>query len=238
MPENDAMLLESEPRAALYPRLVALARRRTRAYGLVTTIAVMALVALGVLAPFIVPARWDVEATRVLQSIEVPGLKSFMHAVSGFGNVPKFAALTGLALLACDRRNEALWLTWSGLGGWFLSMQLKPLLAHPRPTADEVAVFHEWSNASFPSGHVVFYVCFFGFLFFVARERMRRGSLVRTAVLVVTALIIALVGVSRVYLGEHWPSDIPGSYLLGGLWLALSLKLYHRFEKRIVNHLA
>lgn len=232
MPENDAMLLETAQRLPLHIRLIALARRKAVLSRPFVVVAVMVLVALGLAAPFIVPASWDVEATRVLQSIEVPGLKSLMIAVSGFGNVPKFAALTGLALLACGRGREAFWLTFSGLLGWFLSLQLKPLFAHPRPTADEVAVFHQWSNASFPSGHVVFYVCFFGFLFFVARRRLSPGALVRKLVLITTALFIVLVGVARVYLGEHWPSDLPGSYFLGGLWLALSIKLYSQFEKR------
>lgn len=228
--DNDAMLLESEPRAALYRRLLTSARQSRRA-GLLYAIAVTAVAVPVLLAPFFIPFNWDVEATRAVQALEVPGLQSLMLAVSGFGNVPKFAAMTAIALLACHRRSEALWLTWSGLGGWFLSLQLKHLIAHPRPTADSVEVFHQWDNASFPSGHVVFYVCYFGFLFFVARERLPRGSVVRRLVLIATVLPVALVGFSRVYLGEHWPSDIPGSYLLGGLWLALSLSLYRRWRR-------
>lgn len=227
MPDNDAMLLETDRRAALFRLLPA---RGSRHAGWLSAIAAAILTALVLLSPFLIPVSWNVAITRALQSVQVPGLQAFMQAVSGFGNVPKFAFIAGVALLACDRRGEAVWLTWSGLGGWFLSLQLKQLIAYPRPTADVVAVFHQWDNASFPSGHVVFYVCFFGFLFFVARERLPRGSLLRRLVLIMTVLLVALVGVARVYLGEHWPSDLPGSYILGGLWLALSWKLYRRFN--------
>jgi undecaprenyl-diphosphatase len=110
-------------------------------------------------------------------------------------------------------------------------MQLKHVFANPRPTADVVDVFHKWNNGSFPSGHLVFYICFFGFLFFVAREQLARGSMLRRGVLAFAAVLILLVGFSRVFLGEHWLSDLPGSYVLGALWLALSLKLYRAWRR-------
>jgi undecaprenyl-diphosphatase len=232
MSDNDAVILESEPRVGRFHRPLFVARRSRQAGWLVAA-AVGALAVLGLLAHFFIPYNWDVEMTRAVQAFSLPGLKGLLVAVSGFGNAPKFAAMTALALLACNKRSEAFWLTWSGLGGWFLSMQLKHLLARPRPTADVVEVFHQWETASFPSGHVVFYICFFGFLFFIARERLPRGSFVQRLVLIMTALPVVLVGFARVYLGEHWPSDMPGSYILGGLWLALSLKLFRLWRNAL-----
>ncbi len=175
---------------------------------------------------FLVPLTWNVAATLAVQSVSFPGLQQFLLLVSGFGNAPKVVMITALALLACNKRKEAFFLTLSGLGGWFIAMQLKHLFASQRPTADVVNVFHQWPTGSFPSGHLVFYVCFFGFLYFIARDKLPVKSVFRRAVMVPLALLIALVGISRLYLGEHWVSDLPGSYLLGGLWLYITLKLY------------
>ena len=198
---------------------------------LVLALLLIALTVLSLAIHSYTPMAWNVAATRTLQSFNLLGLHELMRLVSGFGNAPKIISITVIVLLACNKRSEAFWLTFSGLGGWFISMQLKHLFANPRPSADVVDVFHQWNNGSFPSGHLVFYICFFGFIFFVAREQLTRGSLLRRGVMLLTAVLIVLVGFSRVFLGEHWVSDLPGSYLLGALWLALSLKLYRAWRR-------
>ena len=203
---------------------------KSRLWGgrLLIGLALAMMVVAALLVHYLTPLAWNLQAMRALQSLQAPGLHEVMRLISGFGNAPKVIAISSIALLACNRGREAVWLTWCGLGGWFLSIQLKHVFAHPRPTADLVTVFHQWPDGSFPSGHLVFYVCYFGFLFFMAREHLPRGSVLRSLVLIMIALPPMLVGVSRVYLGEHWPSDLPGSYLLGGIWSTLSLTLYRR----------
>ena len=227
MNQSDVILLEpSVPDELFQSSGRALSRGK-----LLLGLGLTTLVALSLLAHYLTPAAWNVAATRTVQSLNLPGLRELMRLVSGFGNAPKIIIITAIVLLACNKAGEAFWLSFSGLGGWFISLQLKRLFANPRPTADVVDVFHQWNNGSFPSGHLVFYICFFGFIFFVAREQLTRGSMLRRGVLTLTAVLIALVGFSRVFLGEHWVSDLPGSYVLGALWLALSLKLYRAWRR-------
>jgi undecaprenyl-diphosphatase len=81
------------------------------------------------------------------------------------------------------------------------------------------------TDSSFPSGHVMFYTGFYGFIIFLAYTLMK-PSIRRTLLVVVFGLLVLLIGVSRVYVGEHWASDALGAYLLGTLTLVAIIQLY------------
>jgi undecaprenyl-diphosphatase len=200
------------------------------------------LVAFGVLA-LLAKANayfaWDVSVANAVQSIPVPGMLKFMEVVSLAGNgVTSWAiVIVGvLIFIAFRRRSEAFGLLLSAAGGSALNRVVKYVVARPRPTLEHVRVSGEWAHESFPSGHVTFYVCFFGFLFFVAYALLPRGSNVRRVACALAALPVLLVGLSRVYLGAHWPSDTLGAYLFSGIWLAFSLDLYRRWKRRATFH--
>lgn len=223
MSDNNVMLLEPRrQRENLY------AHRETSTWP-ASILKMLAAMSAGVLALFIhywLPLNANVAATRIVQSLQAPGLKELTRLISGFGNAPKVIVITSIVLFVFSRRTEAFFLAFSGLGGWITAMVLKHFFSSPRPTADLVNVFHQWPNGSFPSGHLVFYVCYFGFLFVIARDELPVKTLYRRLVLIFLLMMIGLVGFSRVYLGEHWVSDLLGSYVLGTLWLWMSVKLY------------
>jgi undecaprenyl-diphosphatase len=182
---------------------------------------------------------WDVVAARAVQSLPVPGISDFMRAVSLFGDRANSWIVVGLTMLFFllrRRRTEMFALLLCTGGGALVNRLFKMYIARPRPAADLVQVQRVWAHESFPSGHVTFYVCYFGFLFFVAYALLPKRSLARRLALTLTSLMIALVGLSRVYLGAHWPSDTIGAYFLGGLWLGLSLYLYGRWKERSTFH--
>lgn len=194
---------------------------------------------LAIFAHFNAYFGWDLRAERTLQSLSVPGLFQLMSFTSVFGNgvIPwAMTIMTVCVLLAFRLRSEAAGLIFSAAGGPLVNSIIKLLIARPRPTAELVRVESLLRSESFPSGHVNFYVCYFGFLFFVAFALLPRGSIARRAALVLTALPVLLIGLSRVYLGAHWPSDTLGAYLWSGLWLALALHLYRRWKQRATFH--
>lgn len=106
-----------------------------------------------------------------------------------------------------------------------INILVKDLVQRPRPLPELVNVYASLSSYSFPSGHVMFYIGFFGFIGFLACSILK-PSLKRTLLLVLTGGLIVLIGVSRIYLGEHWASDVLGSYLLGSLVLVASITIY------------
>ena len=109
----------------------------------------------------------------------------------------------------------------------------KVVVARPRPTSELVTIHGLATGYSFPSGHVVHYVVFFGAIGYLAWDSAaaRRGT-VRRALYVVTACcvaVIGLVGMSRVYLGAHFPTDVLGGYVFGGIWLLALIAIDRRW---------
>jgi len=213
--------------------------RRLRRAQYVYAAGLAAFAVLAVLAKANAYFAWDLSVANAVQSITLPGLETFMQVVSLAGNGVTSWVLVGAVVLtffAFKRRSEAFGLLLSAAGGSMLNRVVKYVVGRPRPTLEHVRVSGEWAYESFPSGHVTFYVCFFGFLFFVAYALLPRGSNGRRAACVLAALPVLLVGLSRVYLGAHWPSDTLGAYLFSGLWLAFSLDLYRRWKRRATFH--
>ena len=182
---------------------------------------------------------WDLAAAHVLQTLPVPGLFGLMRAVSTFGNgwIPyALTAVTAIIFLIRRRNSEAAALVLSAGGSSLINGTVKLMIARPRPSPDLVRVFRTINSESFPSGHVTFYVCYFGFLFFVAYALLPPRSLMRRMAIIGTVVPVVLIGFSRVYLGVHWPSDVLGAYMLSGIWLAFSLHMYGYWKKRATFH--
>lgn len=208
------------------------------------TIYVVALAAFAILAIFAYLDPyfgWDLKIASAFnwKTFTPPGLFQLMLFISIFGNswTPyALTALTAILFLLFRRRSEAAALFFCAGGSGLINTLFKHLVARPRPAHELIQSYTDPLTNSFPSGHVTFYVCYFGFLFFTAYALLPRGSLLRRLALTLTALPVLLVGLSRIYLGAHWPSDTIGAYLWSGVWLSLSLALYRRLKERRTLH--
>jgi membrane-associated phospholipid phosphatase len=235
MEQDQTLAVEAPVRISLRRRA---ARRLLRAETLYAVM-LMAFAVLAVFAYLDTYFAWDLRIERGLQNLPVPGLPDFMRVVSVFGNKWKPYAITTattIVFMAVGHRSEAAGLVLSAGGSAVLNGLVKVLIARPRPTMELVRVQVDLQTQSFPSGHVTFYVCYFGFLFFAAYALLPLRSVARRAALTLTALPVALVGFSRIYLGAHWPSDTLGAYLMSGLWLAFSLHMYRIWKERSTFH--
>ncbi|HEX8597513.1 MAG TPA: phosphatase PAP2 family protein [Chloroflexia bacterium] len=179
----------------------------------------------------------DVGITKALQKPNSKLYDAMMHAVSELGwrwiSVGTRASLSTLMWAAGFRMESAFTVsTWSGD---LMTIAIKTRVLRPRPTKDLVRVLGELDEASFPSGHVVHYVTFYGFLFYLVFIHLKQRWF-RTALLTLLAGIILLVGPSRIYMGHHWPSDVGGAYLVGTLWLGIIIIAYLETKARYTLH--
>jgi undecaprenyl-diphosphatase len=124
--------------------------------------------------------------------------------------------LTIAGFLAMTRKGHAALFVLASVGGGVLiSQTLKWAFARPRP--DLVAHHAEVYTASFPSGHsMMSAVVYLTLGALLARTQADRA--VKVYILSIAVVLAALVGISRVYLGVHWPTDVLAGWWLGGLW--------------------
>jgi undecaprenyl-diphosphatase len=193
---------------------------RTRHVVTVLVVAGLVLAGLTLVASQTGPNAIDLDATLWLQRISLPGFESLMSVVSWVGFAPQawampviLAGVVGLRGL----RWEALWILVTQVST-LLTLVLKQTVHRPRPSPDLVHVTAPLTDPSFPSGHVVQYGTLFGFMFFLVYV-LARPSVQRRTLLVLLAVPIVLVGPSRLYLGQHWLSDVLGGYAVATLLL-------------------
>ena len=173
----------------------------------------------------------DKTITRNLQSYHRPWVRRFMVGISEPGfpklGVPLTFSIAGI-FWALRFRLEALFVLLASSSN-ILNWIVKRLIKRPRPTSELVTVARVINEPSFPSGHVMHYVNFFGLLDYLLATNWRSGRLRNILIAISTALIV-LIGPSRVYLGAHWPSDVIAGYVYGGLWFGGLMAAYLRVK--------
>jgi membrane-associated phospholipid phosphatase len=110
-----------------------------------------------------------------------------------------------------------------------IAFVLKDIIQRPRPfpIGENVVGFVQRINQySYPSGHVLFFVVFYGFLAYLAWIYLTGFK--RIVIIFLCSALIILIGPSRVFLGVHWASDVVGGYMIGALWLFI-LILTHQW---------
>lgn len=166
----------------------------------------------------------DLPVAESVQSISVPMFDEAMRGVSGLGWwIPaSIVTLTlALALAALGLRLDAALLVIFVALSAGVNWAVKRLIASPRPDPALLDVQEDLTSYGFPSGHVMFaVVCFGGLAILLSGVGGRYLFLTRLAQ-VLLVLLIAVMAVSRVYLGSHWPSDAVGALLMGGAWLTV-----------------
>lgn len=139
-------------------------------------------------------------------------------ALGGYAVLTLLVAGVFFYLLASGKRGTALLLVGAVISGAFMVSLLK--LGFDRPRPDLVAHLSHAQSSSFPSGHATVSAIAYltlGVILARAHERRRTKVIVMTYAVVLTLLI----GMSRVYLGVHWPTDVLAGWSLGAGWAAL-----------------
>ena len=177
----------------------------------------------------------DIAITRWFQADQAPWLRIAMLAISYPGSsllLPVLVLLTVGACWALGARLEAVFVAGLSAVSLLLNLLIKILVGRPRPTANLVKIIQAAVGYSFPSGHVMAYLAYFGLLFAFGVILFQGRHWWRTALLITSAAFVVLIGPSRIYLGDHWASDVLGAYLIGEALLGIAVAVYLPLKER------
>ncbi|MBU9675059.1 phosphatase PAP2 family protein [Planococcus sp. CP5-4] len=168
-------------------------------------------------------AVFDAVVIQLLEIISSDWMDTAMFVITELGSV-WFLVLMSLGVLWIlgvkmrDKWGVLFYLVAVG-GGSLLTLLLKHFFSRERPSINETI---DAVGYSFPSGHSMGSLIFYGFLIYLVIRTKQNPRLQWVSVFGLSVLIM-LIGISRIYLGAHFPSDVIAGYIAGTIWLVLSL---------------
>jgi len=213
-------------------------RRRKIIQGTILLISV-GFVLLTLVVTFLPVNILDTSFSKEVQEHQNPLLDITMEFISWFGYFPGSAIVVIVAAAAFfyfKYKKEALFVLITSVSG-LISTIIKAIVERPRPTDQLVRVVRKVGEESFPSGHVLFYVVFFGFLLMLMYQLKSIPRFIRLTVSVISGGLILTIPISRVYLGAHWFTDVVGGFLLGLICLYVLSYFYEKYStaRRVPN---
>jgi undecaprenyl-diphosphatase len=161
-----------------------------------------------------------------------PAMQDAARDITALGGVAVLAIVTMIAvgfLILDGKRHMALFVCGSVVSGLIAGAILKDIFQRPRPDLVPRAAYV--SGASFPSGHsMMAAVTYLTLGALLARSHQRKR--LKAYFLLLAVLLTFAIGVTRVYLGVHWPSDVLAGWTAGAVWAVLCWLAARALQKR------
>lgn len=171
--------------------------------------------------------HFDERVTDYITSFRSPELTSVFVFITDLGDV--YAYLTAMIVIT-------IFFFWK-LRNWKYTLQLlgvliisalsnialKKVFDRARPTEEHLVVI---KSLSYPSGHAMSAIAFYGFLIYLIFQ-IKMNHWVRIFLTLLFSLLILGIGLSRIYLGVHFPSDVAGGFIAGLIWVAFCIVLFN-----------
>lgn len=173
---------------------------------------------------------FDSTIINFLKTIETDRLDSIMILITELGSVWVITTMCIAVILLLWMKAKDTWgiITFivANAGGAFLTKILKEHYDRGRPSINPEI---DAVGFSFPSGHSMGSLIFYGFVIYLLL-RSRRSIRIKTLLTLLAGIAVFLIGLSRVYLGAHFPSDVLAGYLAGVVWVMLCILVLEWME--------
>ncbi|MEX2462390.1 MAG: phosphatase PAP2 family protein [Paenibacillaceae bacterium] len=189
----------------------------------------------GLIALFISDKKivnFDNRISAYIQGLQSVGLTSVMKFFTFIGSGTVVAIIVIIVMIlfyvVLKHRSELVLFIGVVIGSALLNVVLKVVFHRARPTIKRLI---EESGYSFPSGHSMAAFTLYGILTFLLWKHIS-SSKGRSLFIIFSIMMTTLIGVSRIYLGVHYPSDVLGGFLASGTWLIFSIRSYQKYQDR------
>ena len=173
----------------------------------------------------------DTNMYKTLFRTITPTNTYIMIGISLFGSASVLIGITIILWLLCKNKKIPKYVTLNLVSVFILNRLIKIIVRRPRP---EVVTLIRESGYSFPSAHSMISFAFYGFIIYLI---LKKSKLKKLKVLnsILLTLLILFIGISRVYLGVHYATDVLGGFLIALAYLIVFIKFI--YEKRNKNEL-
>ncbi|WP_240417721.1 phosphatase PAP2 family protein [Paenibacillus periandrae] len=189
-------------------------------------------VCFGLIALLIHDRRLDAFDQTIIgwvQALESPGLTLIMKGFTTIGSGLVIAILVPLVAVflyfVLGHRRELYFFIGVIIGSTLLNEVLKIIFHRARPTIHRII---DAAGYSFPSGHSMAAFTLYGVIAFLLWRHVS-GAFNRSILILFSILMIVMIGISRIYLGVHYPSDVLGGYMASGTWLTAASWFFHKY---------
>lgn len=176
--------------------------------------------------------HFDSNIINFIQGFESHRLTSIMKFFTFLGSSTSILIISILVLFflykVLHHRSELLFFIVGLLGANVLFFSLKLIFHRARPDLHRLI---EINGYSFPSGHATNAFTLYAMLTFLFWRHIR-NRLGRTILIFISSIMILLIGLSRIYLGVHYPSDVIAGYFIASVWISMAIWFYQRYREK------
>ncbi len=175
-------------------------------------------------------AEYDTRVTDYIISFRSSALTNYFVFVTHVGDIYGYATVLAisifLSLVIFKRKKYVVQISVVLFLSALSNLVLKRFINRARPDIEHMVSVE---TLSYPSGHAMSAMAFYGFLIYLFYKFKMNRFIKSTAIFMLTLLILSI-GISRIYLGVHFPSDILGGFIAGAIWVVFCIVLFNLIE--------
>lgn len=175
-------------------------------------------------------ALYDQQITDYVISYRTPQLTNYFIFVTHVGDIYGYLfvliATVLLSLLVFKHWKYVVQITTVLMLSAVSNLILKRFIDRARPGIEHLVSVE---TLSYPSGHAMSAMAFYGFLIYLF-YRFKMNIFLKIGIIIIIILLILSIGLSRIYLGVHFPSDIAGGFIAGFIWVIFCILLFDLIE--------